>query len=344
MASNVVSAPRSFRSGGSTAETLSTSHAPARCTGLGLFRLLATSGKMPVLVKRRNRRRRRVSSHPGGQPQASALGYRPAARGHQDDEQLTPRRARISSECNEPGSWPWSDRDRTLELSGAIEFGLHAWCPATRSREGQIGLLTSCGDAHRASVRRRYHSRLACVQAPTRRFRGSHRYVCAGQARSRSSNKQEREQQRCSTVQHTITECWKYVANPRNYGPGRDRRARVEELERGQNPCEQARHEADELVDAALRRHVHQHRAEVAEEEDQDADHQVHQHRQPGRDGHADTREHRDLEESQHQAGQAPASPAPSASPLRPCRRPTLSYRRRTCTRPPPRTAPPAAR
>ena len=64
---------------------------------------------------------------------------------------------------------------------------------------------------------------------------------------------EEREQQRCSTVQHAIAQCRKNVADPGDHRPGRDRRAGVEELQRRQDPGEQPGHEADQLVDTALR-------------------------------------------------------------------------------------------
>ena len=46
---------------------------------------------------------------------------------------------------------------------------------------------------------------------------------------------EEGEQNGCSTVQHAIAERRQNVSAPRDHRPGRDRRARVEEFERGQN-------------------------------------------------------------------------------------------------------------
>ena len=50
---------------------------------------------------------------------------------------------------------------------------------------------------------------------------------------------EEREQQRRSTVQHAIAECRQDVPDPGDHRAGRDRRAGVEELERGERPGEQ---------------------------------------------------------------------------------------------------------
>ncbi|KAJ3072753.1 hypothetical protein HK102_006169, partial [Quaeritorhiza haematococci] len=113
---------------------------------------------------------------------------------------------------------------------------------------------------------------------------------------------EEREEERRSTVQHAAAQRRENVADPGDHGPGGDRRSGVEQLKRGQDPGEELGHEVDELLAVLGRRH--QHRAEVAQEEDHDADDQVDEHRQPGRERHADRRQDRDLEEAQHQARQ----------------------------------------
>ena len=115
--------------------------------------------------------------------------------------------------------------------------------------------------------------------------------------------------------------------HPGDHRPGRDRRAGVEELERGQDPREQPGHEADQLVDVLPRRRLDQHRAEVAQEEDRDADDQVDQHRQPGRDRHADARQHGHLEEPQRQARQHLPDLVPPLGRLGDARRPTRAGR-----------------
>src|SRR5262245_11113636 len=52
----------------------------------------------------------------------------------------------------------------------------------------------------------------------------------------------EREEERCSTIQYAITECWQNVGEPRDDRPGGNGGAGVEELQGREGPGEQSGH------------------------------------------------------------------------------------------------------
>ena len=242
-------APTLFGSVGTRPRTRSSSRAPARWSGLGLDEVGGDQREQAGVVEERDvldpvpvTAALRPRSGSESQLGRTAVAPRPAWPAAPPAGPTTVSSARISSEWTDPEdagpSPPRSGRSLRSLRARAIRVRMHAsnpmrtrvsramaWAPPiAASGRGPAWRSTASESRHRA---RRGQRREPAYSGPAHARRSGQVAIL---------EQEEREQQRCSTVQHAIAQCRNDVPHPGDHRPGRDRRAGVEELQRRAGP------------------------------------------------------------------------------------------------------------